>query len=258
MPDKNNSEDLSRKLQDVEDELKKIEKQSKSSSEDQFFFGISFSLLILFLTLPMSDAIVFLQNTFGLSVGLATSSAISIRIGGILLALMASLLRYYGSMFGEHACKKRRIQSIFTLLGGFWLFVFIIGENMSVGISVGTSWLTIPMGAFILGIFYALMIPLERRMLKFYVSKSLIYKVDAIPIVSSAFMILCFSFYFAGATIFFVSLVTPQFASLFGSIAFVSFFVLVMYLAVRSLTRKPRKKGQPKEKKTVQSLLQSQ
>jgi len=247
MSNDSGSGDISRELHDIKDQLNRIEKQSRFGSEDQFFFAISFSLLILFLTLPMNDAMAFLTN-FGLSDKLAISTANGIRGIGIIAALAASLLRYYGSMSNEHICKEKRVQSITTLLMGFWFFVFIIGANAFSSLSYAISLVTIPFGVMILAFLYVVLGILEKRLLSFYASKHLIQKSDVIPVASITFLFICTSYYLALASALVASLFAPSIVVAVAVVSFVVFFVIQERLYHRMQKHKKigRSKSQPK------------
>lgn len=49
MSNDGDNSDVSSKLQDIESTLRKIERQARFGSEDQFFFAVSFSLVVLLL-----------------------------------------------------------------------------------------------------------------------------------------------------------------------------------------------------------------
>lgn len=145
----------------------------------------------------MNDAVAFLRSTFVLPDAMATSVANGIRVIGIVTAIVASLLRYYGSMCSERVCKEKRLQSIVALLFGFWFFIFVIGSSELNSITLTTTWVVIPLGMAFLAFFYFAISFLERRILRFYASKSLIQKSETTPIVSASFAFICCSYYFS-------------------------------------------------------------
>lgn len=247
---------VNEKLEDIDGKLKDIEKAFKSSSEEQLFFGIAFSLLVLFITLPMNDAVNFLQNLFSLSYDLATKSAIGIRAVGIVFALAASLLRYYGSMCREHTSKRMRLFSILSLLMGFEFFIFIIGQNTFWGIAIRTTWVIIPLGTLLMTIVFGFIFLLEKRMLDFYVSKRLIIRSEAIPIVSPFFVFLnaanLFGMFFGILSLF----LARPYADAIDEVSFLAiFFGLLAIYIKRAIGKHARKSGKQLEGKPFQSKI---
>lgn len=257
--DADDNGDVSRKLQDIESTLRKIERQSKFGSEDQFFFAVSFSLVVLFITLPMNEAVAFLKSTFVLSDALATSTANGIRVIGIMTALVASLLRYYGSMCSDRVCKEKRVQSILALLFGFWFFIFIIGSAELNGIILTTIRVTIPMGMAILAVFYFAVSFIERRILRFYASKGLIQKYETTPIASASFAFICCSYYFTFvlAVLASIFLTNNSFAvSIIWSISFAVFFTMLEFLFLRKINLNKTRTGKRRLKSIQKRLIE--
>lgn len=228
-------DDTDEKLQGIDGRLRSIERALKSSAEEQLFFGIAFSLLVLFITLPMNDVISFLRNILPLSYDLAAKSAIGIRGVGIVFALSASFLRYYGSMCGEQTCKRTRYFSILSLLMGFEFFILIVGQNTFYGIAVRTPLASISFGTLLMTIIFAIIFLFEKRMLDFYTSRRLIIKSEAVPVVSLFFLFLTAAMFvglIAGVLSFFV---IPTFADSIQTISFFAFFLMLWGIYIKRL-----------------------
>jgi hypothetical protein len=258
MSENGDNSDVSRKLQDIESTLKKIERQARFSSEDQFFFAVSFSLVVLFITLPMNDAINFFRGTFVLSDVMATSVANGIRVIGIVTAMSASLLRYYGSMCSERICKEKRLQSIIILLVGFWFFIFVIGSSEFNSITLTTTLVVVPLGLAIMAFFYFALSFLESRILRFYASKGLIQKSETTPIVSASFAFMCLAYYISFVVAILVNIFlrfnSSVMATIFASIFVVS-FILLEFLFIRIANNKTRR-GKRRTKVVQKKLVE--
>src|SRR4030067_2978197 len=253
MQDDNVNSEISTELREIKDELRKLEKQSRFGSDDQFFFAFSFSLLILFLTLPLNDLVIFLQ-TFGLTGTLAASTANGIRTIGIVTALIASFMRYYGTMCGERGCKVKRFQSIIALLTGFWFFIFIIGVNSLSGLTLVTSLVAIPLGIAALIAVYGGLFFLEKRLLVFFAAKNLIQKSDVTPVASPFFVFICTSYYFSFVVAVLVSLIAPSLATVASLVVFLSAYYIQSRLYSRALKRRKRH-GFGKSPKLIKKTL---
>jgi hypothetical protein len=247
MPSRKKDDDVGEELRNIEGRLRTMEKASKSSSEDQLFFGISFSLLILFVTLPMSDTAVFLENVFGLSSFLAIPTASGIRILGIIFSLGASLARYYGSMCGEQKCKGMRFLSILLLTMGFEFFMFIIWQNILFGMTLNTGnrVATFSIGTLVLAVALCFVSYLEGRMFDFYASKGLVSRSLAQPWVSPVFAFLCFAIIVAQAFgIWMLSIDRNLADSIQLIVLYVSFpSFSILYFLIKSRTSHKRTRG---------------
>jgi len=249
-------DDIGQELREIDDKLRSLEKTARSSSEEQLFFGIAFSLLIVFLTFPTNDLASLLQNFLPLSPDLAIPSATGIKGIGVLFALGASIFRYYGSMCGEHRCKDMRLYSIYSLWMGFNFFILIIGMNIISGIRIWTSLVTNSVGLFVLTAIFFTSFLIEKRMLNFYATKHLVFRSEAIPLVSPFFTMLCAGFFFG--LILRVTLLSFLDQSYGGTIQLVLTFAisigLFLLYAFRGRRRNARK-GEAQRKRVFQSKL---
>lgn len=97
--------DLRKSIEEKTEELRQlsgeIDLKSRLGLEDQLFFGVVFSLLILAMTFPsIEDLALFFKNA-GLSSDTALYSAQGLKVVLISGLLAASFSRYYGSMKGK-------------------------------------------------------------------------------------------------------------------------------------------------------------
>jgi len=186
------------RIKNLEERIKKMEKKSFLSAEDQLFFSVVFSLLIVFVTLPFNQLASLLEQVFGFSQSLALLIAERIKIVGIVSMLFSSITRYCGAVSGENSSKRFRFYSVFSFVIGFDILLLMVVTSafpfeILVFSEKGASWqlytkLTIPLGSLILIPVYIAVIYLEKKILIFYKSKDLILKKHANIMASPTFL----------------------------------------------------------------------
>lgn len=119
---KKTDDETNKKLRNLEQQLNRVKDEVLTSSEDQLFFGVLISLLILFITLPINDVVSFLQSALTISQDTAIREAESVKYFGIASFLISSLLRY-SAVVSEHDVSKRLRYLSFE---AFWLGLNVI------------------------------------------------------------------------------------------------------------------------------------
>jgi hypothetical protein len=198
-----NSEEDNRileKLKHIENRLRRIEEDAQHGIEDQFFFGIVFSLLLLFITLPTTELASFLESFRFLEISLfssdlAAKTAEGVRYFGILFMLLSALLRYHGALSEKRLSKSERYYSIFFFLMGLEFLIFIFGMNVSSVLSVQIGSVNVEFGIFVLGIAFLTMVKIEKKILNFYASKGLIHKKHTEPDISKTLSAIIFTIF---------------------------------------------------------------
>ena len=187
------------KIEELKQKIEELETKSVLSIDDQLFFGVVFSLIILFATLPITELSSLIGYMSGLSIDQASIFAEKIRIVGFSSMLISCLTRYYASISEGETSKRSRFYSLLFFIAGLETLLFILitsafpspittsrrGENWKLYI---TTYL--PLGAFILIPVYFAAAYMENRILKFYRSKGLISDKYTKTIVSSFFLML--------------------------------------------------------------------
>jgi len=136
----NKLKDIEEKLKVLEDRLKSVEVKSHLSLEDQLFFGLVFSLLLLVVTFPsVGDMASFLEG-FELFASNALSMTYATKLMLVTSLFGSSGYRYYGAIRKSQYAQYQSIHFLLVGICGFLLlvtFVFlgqflfqIIGENM--------------------------------------------------------------------------------------------------------------------------------
>lgn len=133
-------EDIEKRLGILEDRIKSLEVESHLGLEDQLFFGLVFSLLLLVITFPSINDMVSLFEDMPLVSSNAFSYAYSIKFVLIVPLVPACICKYYGAI---RRSQFAQYQSIGLLLLASFFFVFmivfvflgqllsqIVGENM--------------------------------------------------------------------------------------------------------------------------------
>lgn len=243
MPKKKSTEDkpaeilnklkgIEEKLGTLEDRLHTIEEKSHLNLEDQLFFGLVFSLLILVITFPSINDMVRFFEDIPLTSSNAFSNAFALKLFLIVTLFPASIYRYYGAI---RKSQFAQYQSIRSLLYTSFFFVFIIifvflgqflyqivGENMLSILSFILILLALGLGV------------VEKMILDFYQSIGQLtvdkyVRVDAslsLLVIGMCFFIL--SFTFVTLTKFFVL----PFPSITPYIILLVSFLLPFYLIV--------------------------
>ena len=113
---------MDKKIGIIESSLKKLEKSSNLTTEDQLFFGIVFTLFILFLQFPEFDICTIFEN-FGVTVD-PSKGFITMKRGLISLLLFSSITRYLTALIDDDAKRnKYRIASVALLVACIYLIV---------------------------------------------------------------------------------------------------------------------------------------
>lgn len=179
-------EEIQKKLEKIEKRLKGLEKNSLSDLEHELFFGVIFSLAILFLTIdPHEIAQFFVSIKFPEDVALEVAN--SIKTWGALLTFSSAIIRYYSALVSDEVRKsqKTRLASIVLIVMIFELFLFFPVMKIDLPLPEQISIVNLPLKIFILLIIYRFIAYfLEKKLLTFYASKKLIMKKDVDPIVS--------------------------------------------------------------------------
>lgn len=136
----NKIKDIEEKLETLEDQIKGIEVKSHLNLEDQLFFGLVFSLLILVITFPSINDMVSFFEDIPLTSSNAFSTAFSLKLFLIVTLFPASLYRYYGAIRKSQFAQYQSIRSLlFTSFFFVFMIIFvflgqflyeIVGENM--------------------------------------------------------------------------------------------------------------------------------
>ena len=193
----------------MEDRIKSNEAESHLGLEDQLFFGLVFSLLLLVITFPSINDMVSLFENIPLISSSAYSYAYSIKFILIVPLFPASVYKYYGAIRKSQSAQYQSVSFLLLASFGFLfmiLFVFlgqfldqIFGENM-----LTILFLILILLGLVLGV-------IEKMILDFYYSIRQL-TVDKYNRVE--------------ASLWFLSMAVGFFISSFILITFTKFFVL--------------------------------
>lgn len=219
-------------LEKIEERLHRIERDLRTSSEDQLFFALVFALAVLFITLPMDSVRFFFQEFARLTPTAANSVAQSILYVGLLCLLLSSVVRYYAAVVGKvRRSKSARVLSIEFLIMA-WdgaLFAFIVSVVLNINL---LGIYKIPFAALTSLATFTLMVWIENKVLGFYASSFLIFKKDVTAIASNLFARLALSLYAAFLIAAFLASVivvsSEQFVAIFIGAWFSVFAVLYL------------------------------
>jgi len=162
----NKLKEIEKRLETLEDRIKSIEVESRLGLEDQLFFGLVFSLLILVITFPSINDMASFFEDIPLISSNAFSYAYSIKLTLIVLLFPASVFKYYGAIRKSQFAQYHSIR-ILLLASFFFVFMIIfifLGQFLSQ--IVGENVLPI--------LFFALILlglglgVIEKRVLYFY------------------------------------------------------------------------------------------
>jgi len=172
--EKKTEEEILEKLRRIEDTINRQKKESLASNEDQLFFGVIISLLILFVTLPTNDLASFLQSVFSIDPSIALTNAGSIKYFGIMLFLASALTRYCAVISNPDVARKLRYASFEALWLGLGIIILTTTINLITNLSlqIGPSGLSVTF--LILTLIFIGMLWVERYILKVYARKGLI------------------------------------------------------------------------------------
>jgi hypothetical protein len=175
-----NKKESSERFTELESQIdinkRESKKESFAISEDQLFFTLIISLLVLFITLPANYMASFLQNVFHTEPSLALADAGNIKYFGIVLFLVSSVIRYCAVFGNQNVSKLLRFISFESLWLELDIFILIVVINLSTILSpkIGISGLSVTF--LILTLIFVGMLMLERYILKIYAEKELISK----------------------------------------------------------------------------------
>jgi hypothetical protein len=207
------NKELIERIKKMERKLDKFEKSSRIGLEDQLFFGFIISLVVFLLSLPLTEVVSFFQNVTRFSLDLATNTAQTTRYSGLGCLFLASVMRYYGAMSKLRVSKRYRLWSLRFLVMGWDFFLFFFVTSACVNASLIFGGMEIPIASLVLTGVYVAILFLEKKALRFYASRELIFKKDTQETVSWAFLALTFSFYIAFVVEFVVTIRGMPFSS---------------------------------------------
>jgi len=221
--------------------LTKLEKESRMGLEDQLSFGVIVSLVVFLVTLDLAQTTLFFQKFFGLALDTAMRTAEGVRNTGLLCLVAASATRYYGAVSGQRASKKYRLYSLQCLIGAwnFFILLFIINAFSDASFNLGA--MSMPIAGIALVVVYFLMIRFEKKALDFYATKEFIFKKDAKPHVSNAFVLFGAAYYFA----FVEELIALAIGFNFAPERFVTVWMLIpiVVMLLLALAERRKKRG---------------
>jgi len=207
------NKELIERIKKMERKLDKVEKSSRIGLEDQLFFGFIISLVVFLLSLPLTEVVSFFQNVTKFGLELATNTAETTRNTGLLCLFLASVARYYGAISKPRVSKRYRLWSLRCLLMGWNFFLFFFVTNACINASLMFGGMEIPIASVVLAGAYAIMLFLEKKALRFYASRELVFKKDVKETVSWVFLGLTSSFYIAFVVEFVVTIMGMPFSS---------------------------------------------
>ena len=169
-------DEILEKLKDIENKIDCQKKETFASGEDQLFFGVIISLLVLFVTLPISDMTSFLQSVFAVNQGVALTNAGYLKYLGIVFFLVSSLTRYCAVISNQNLSRKLRFVSFEALWLGLNIVIFTVTINLVTTLSLQIGLLGLSVTFFVLTLIFVGMFLLERYILKVYAKKELVLK----------------------------------------------------------------------------------
>jgi len=240
--EKKTDEKVFEKLRDLESKLEIQKKESLIGNEDQLFFGVIISFLILFITLPTNDLAKFLQSVFGVQESFAQTNAGNIRYFGIIIFLVSVLTRYGAVVSNDHRSKILRYLSFEALWFALNVTILLTAINLFTALSskIGVEGLTVTFS--ILTFTFTGMLILEISILKLYTRKEFILKAYSFPSVSVMMLLIVFSLSIALAVDVFVAslgfglLPTNELLLVYAVVAVIA--VLVVFWLPRRKKRK--------------------
>ena len=239
MSDENN--ESPKILKKIDKRLRRLERDLKTSSEDQLFFALVFPLAVLFITIPLGNLIMFFQDFAKLTPELATSAAESVRNAGIICLVISSAVRYYGAVVSHvHRSKMARVVSLELIIMAWDAFLFIVVILITFNSSNLLGAMTIAVAILASLTIFICMTWVEKRILKFYASRFLIFKKDVTPFVSSFFVLNVISLYadfLVLAVLVSIGVVPSEYLNIYLIIGWI-LLLAVLSLIDRSLTRK--------------------
>ena len=235
---------MAQTLERIEERLKRIERDLKSSSEDQLFFALVFPLAVLFLTLPTGNLRLFFQDFAKFTPSQANSVAQTVLYVGFSCLLISSILRYYGAVVGR--VRRSKVARVFSLelLIMAWdaaLFLFVVTALLNAHELLLEY--TFPIAGFATLLVFIGMVWIEKRVLAFYATRFLIFKKDVTPIVSSFFALLALALYMGflvpAALTMVLVLSSGQFVGIF-IITWLTTYVVLHFIYLYGLRKRTR------------------
>lgn len=206
----NNNEKQMQILEKIEERLRRIERDLKTSSEDQLFFALVFPLSVLFITLPVDSLRIFFQEATKLAPETANTVAQTILYVGFSCLLLSSVIRYYAAIAGKiRSSKTARVISIELLIMAWNGVLFVLVVSLILNAAF-LGFFKIPIAAFTSLLIFLCMVWIENKVLSFYASRFLIFKKDVTPIVSHLFARLALALYIGFLTVYVLTLVVAS------------------------------------------------
>jgi hypothetical protein len=181
---KKTEDEMLEKIKELENKIDSQKTESLRSNEDQLFFGVIISLLVLFVTLPITDISSFLESVFKVNQDIALTDAGYIKYVGIIAFLVSTLTRYCAVVSELDVSKKFRYASFEALWLGLNIIILTITINLFTTLSPQFGLLGLTITFLILTLIFLGMLLLEGYILKIYVSKELILKKHSFPYAS--------------------------------------------------------------------------
>lgn len=225
--------DIEEKLETLEDRVKSIEVKSHLNLEDQLFFGLVFSLLLLVITFPsINDMVNLFENIPLISSG-AYSYAYSIKFILIAPLFPASVCKYYGAIRKSQSAQYHSIRLLLLASFGFLFMIVVVFLGQFLYQVIGGDMLpTLFLILILLGLGLGV---IEKRILYFYHSIGQLTLDKYIRVDACLFLLwmgtsfFIWSFTLITLTKFFVL----PFPSITFTIILLLSFVLPYYLIVR-------------------------
>jgi len=186
----------SQTLEKIQERLRRIERDLRSSSEDQLFIALVFPLAVLFVTLSPKDLSLFFQHYTGFPPDQATNIAQNIFRLGFAFLLASSIIRYYSAVVGKvRRSKTARVISLELMIMAWNAALFLVVVTTLLNASELLHEYTFPAAAVVTLLVFVGMVWIERKVLAFYAVRFLIFKKDVTPVASSFFAILALALY---------------------------------------------------------------
>ena len=239
--DKKTKDEILERLKQIEDKIDSQKQESLASDEDQLFFGVIISLLVLFVTLPINDLTSFLQSVFSVDQSIASTNAGYIKYLGIIFLLASTLTRYCAVVSDPDASKKFRYASFEAL----WLALDIIILNIiinlitTLSLQIGLSGLSVTF-LILTSIFIGMRV-LEEYILKVYARKGLIME-KPFPFASLLFLSIMIGI--SIALLVEIAALILGFGP-FSTIRFLTVYLLITIVCILASLRRSSRKKKP-------------
>ena len=116
-------ESIEKRIEEIEQSLKRIDKSSILTTEDQLFFGFVFSLVLLVIALPEFDVCTLFES-FGVVVK-PTKAIITTKMVLVILLMLSSGTRYLTALIKKDPERNKwRMVSVSFLIASFYFLIF--------------------------------------------------------------------------------------------------------------------------------------